>query len=53
MQGECLVGETDEYGERYILDFQHERMEQETTIRTTWIVKSGEDFPGLKSCFIV
>ena len=45
--------EEDAYGKRYRLDFVMIRDELEATIRSGWIVRSGEDFPRLTSCFVL
>lgn len=45
------------YGQRFRVDF-HVRGEQGlvamlSTIRSAWIIRNGEDFPRLTSCFIL
>ena len=49
----CNAGESDVYGDRYILDFNWTRDERQATIRTTWIVKRGEAVPRLTSCYVL
>ena len=51
--GEATVGEADEHGQRYALDFVMEWQHQSTTVRSTWIVRAGEDFPRLTSCYVL
>ena len=46
-------GEGDEYGQRYVLDFEVERFERRATVRTCWIVRTGEDFPRLTTCHVL
>ncbi len=45
--------EEDAYGQRYRLDFVMIRGELQATVRSGWIVRTGEDFPRLTSCFVV
>jgi hypothetical protein len=50
---ECTQGESDRFGERYTVDFHWTRQGRTATIRTTWIVRTGEDFPRLTSCYVL
>ena len=43
----------DQYGERYVVDFDVARGEWTARVRSAWIVRSGEDFPRLTSCYIL
>jgi hypothetical protein len=43
----------DEYGCRYILDAHVVWGSREAVIRSAWIIKSGEDFPRLVSCYVL
>ena len=45
--------ERDEYGQRYTVDFLMSRQGKEATIRTSWIVRSGEIYPRLTSCYVL
>ncbi len=53
VQGEVTEGELDDYGQRYVLDFQLTGPAGEATVRSSWIVLNGEDFPRLTSCYIL
>lgn len=44
--GDAILGEGDEYGQRYILDFECVREDQRATVRSSWIVLAGESFLG-------
>ena len=50
---DCAIGTVDEYGTRYIVDFTYARGDREAMIRSTWIIKAGEDTPRLTSCFVL
>ncbi len=53
MVGEVELGEQDEYGQRYVLDFEMIGPEGQATVRSSWIVRSDEDFPRLTSCYVL
>jgi hypothetical protein len=41
------------YGHRYIVDFDFARKDRTIRIRSTWIVRIGEDLPRLTSCYVL
>ena len=53
LTGDAVVGERDEFGQRYILDFICWRGERHATVRSVWIVLPGEGFPRLTTCFVI
>ena len=48
----CIKKEKDKYGERFSVNLKVRIFEKEATITTGWIIKSGEDFPRLTTCYI-
>lgn len=44
------TGEHDEFGQRYTVDFPDAST---VTIRSAWIIRTGEDFPRLTTCYIL
>jgi hypothetical protein len=40
------------YGERYVIDFTMTTDVRTATVRTTWMIRRGEDFPRLTSCYV-
>lgn len=50
---DCIVGEFNEYGQRYVVNFEMDRNGRKATIRSVWIVETGTDFPRLVTCFVV
>ncbi|MHB1233803.1 MAG: DUF6883 domain-containing protein [Burkholderiales bacterium] len=50
---EAIPGVIDAYGERYTVDIPATRLRRQAVVRTAWIVKRGEDFPRLTSCFVL
>lgn len=47
------LGEQDEYGQRYTLDFDMAVGAQNAMIRSAWIVRTDEDFPRLTTCYVL
>jgi hypothetical protein len=43
----------DEFGQRYVLDFTMKGQAGIATVRSCWIVRSGEDCPRLTSCYVL
>ncbi|MBA3702443.1 MAG: hypothetical protein H0W79_06385 [Rubrobacteraceae bacterium] len=53
VSGEATLAEEDEYGQRYMLDFEMSTEAGSATVRSGWIVRSGEDFPRFTSCWVL
>jgi hypothetical protein len=51
--GDASAAESDTYGQRYVLDFIMQGPSGEATVRSSWIVRTGEDFPRLTSCYVL
>jgi hypothetical protein len=49
----AVPGNRDQYGQRYVLDFPLEGLRGKVTIRSTWIVRTAEDYPRLTSCYVL
>ena len=52
-RAETTVGRSDEFGQRYSIDFTLATPSGSATIRSAWIVRTGEDFPRLTTCFVL
>lgn len=50
---ECELGEEDEFGQRYTLDFVMETKAGKAWVRSGWIVRTDEDFPRLTTCYVL
>ncbi len=50
---EAVMGDADEYGERYTIDFGLGRDPHRAMVRSTWIVRRGVRFPRLTSCYVI
>jgi hypothetical protein len=44
------MGTANVYGQRYVVDFDLVRQGRVVRIRSTWIVRAGDDLPRLTSC---
>lgn len=53
VSGDAVVGEADDYGQRYVLDFQITGPAGQAIVRSIWIIRHGEDFPRLTSCYVL
>jgi hypothetical protein len=53
LKGNATLGASDQYGARYIIDFELKRGERAANIRSCWIVRSGEIAPRFVTCFVL
>lgn len=53
VSGEAVFERADEFGDRYRLDFDAATSTGRAVIRSAWIVRAGEDFPRLTTCYIL
>jgi hypothetical protein len=51
--GEARLGVANPYGQRYVVDFDLVRSDRTIRIRSSWIVRIGEDLPWLTSCYVL
>ncbi len=49
---EAQPGEVDEYGQRFTIDFVMETAKGKATVRSGWIVLSGEHVPRFTTCYV-
>ncbi len=52
-ENDAAPAEHDEYGTRYMIDFLARGPAGQATVRSSWIIREGEDFPRLTSCFVL
>jgi len=52
-QRDCQLGRKTDYGQRYVIDFELSREQKTATLRSAWIVRTGEDFPRLTTCYVI
>jgi hypothetical protein len=52
LSGEADPAQEDEFGKRYVLDFEMKTGAGTATVRSAWIVRRGEDVPRFTSCYV-
>jgi hypothetical protein len=50
---QASLGFADEYGQRYVIDFKMNGPGGTAVIRSSWIVRGGENVARLTSCFVL
>jgi hypothetical protein len=53
VNNEVLITDADKYGCRYSFDVLVTWGSREAIVRSAWIIKTGEDFPRLTSCYVL
>jgi hypothetical protein len=48
---EARLGRSDDFGQRYTLDFSIEWQNKSATLRSGWIIEHGSDIPRLTTCY--
>ena len=52
-EAEADLGAASVFGQRYVVDFDLVRRRGVVKIRSTWIVRAGDDLPRLTSCYVL
>jgi Domain of unknown function (DUF6883) len=50
---DATATDQDEYGQRFVVDFPMIGPAGQASVRGSWIVRAGEDFPRLTSCYVL
>ena len=50
--GDAQPAASDQFGERYVLEFEIKGPQGKGIVRSIWIVRRGEKAPRLTSCFV-
>jgi len=50
---EAMLAEGDQYGQRYTVDFAMRGPGGAATVRSCWIIRTGETVPRLASCYVI
>jgi hypothetical protein len=50
--GDAKPAVSDQFGDRYVIEFEIEGPRARGIVRSTWIVRRGESAPRLTSCFV-
>lgn len=49
---DAVAGEHDGFGRRFVVEFLMDGPKGPVTVRSAWMVREGEDFPRLTSCYV-
>ena len=47
------LGRADEFGQRYETDFEATTDTGRAVVRAAWMIRAGEDFPRLTTCYLL
>jgi hypothetical protein len=50
---EAIMTEINQYGVLYVVDISVENTPKSAFVRTSWIIKTNENFPRLTSCYVI
>jgi hypothetical protein len=50
---EAIPDKSNQYGQKYIIDFPMTHQNKTATIHSVWIVRDDEDFPHLVTCYVL
>lgn len=50
---DAIQQEASAHGERYVIDFELTTARGTAVIRSAWIIRHGENFPRLTSCYVI
>jgi len=50
---DAIETDSDAFGRRFVVDFALAHRGRTAEIRTAWIVRRGEEFPRLTSCYVL
>ena len=53
VDGQAVPGESDDYGQRYVVDFELRGPRGRAAVRSNWIILTDEDYPRLTSCYVL
>jgi hypothetical protein len=50
---DCQLGRKNDYGQRYLIEFELSHGRKTARVRRIWIIRTGENFPRLVTCYVV
>jgi hypothetical protein len=50
---DAALGKNDQYGQRYVIDFEFAGKSGNAKIRSAWIIRQNETVPRLVTCYIL
>lgn len=52
-EGTATLTASDKYGVRYMVDYSVNSPDGVATVRSLWIIRDGEEYPRLTTCFVL
>ena len=53
LENDAILTEINQYGTLYVVDVTVKNPPKQAKVRTSWIIRTDEDFPRLTSCYII
>ena len=53
LKNDAVLTEINQYGTLYVVNISVENPPKQAFVRTSWIIKTDEDFPRLTSCYVI
>ena len=53
IEDQAVAGERDDYGQRYVLDFEVSGPKRKAIVRSIWIILHTEGIPRMISCYVL
>ena len=50
---QARLGNSNEFGQSYVVDFEMERERKKATVRPIWIVENAKNYPRLITCYVL
>ncbi len=50
---DAIPDKSNQYGQKYVIDFSMTRSDKQAVVRSAWIVRYDENFPRLVTCYIL
>lgn len=50
---DCRLGRKTDYGQRYLIEFELSHEGKSAPLRSIWIIRTGENFPRLVTCYVI
>jgi hypothetical protein len=50
---DCRPGRKTDYGQRYLIEFELSHGRKSARVRSIWIIRTGENFPRLVTCYVI
>jgi hypothetical protein len=52
-QADAIIGDSDQYGTRYVIDFELKRRGRTAKVRSCWMIRIDEIVPRFVTCYIL